>query len=72
MRDHNTHTRENIARHVKRFALIKCPVCGKKLRHFIPKGGDGSAVRVYAHKYSGVHCHGSLIDVTPDTYFGRG
>jgi len=44
-----------------RLPRIKCPVCGKKVGVYIPRGGDGSAYRLYAHKIFGVSCHGSYL-----------
>jgi len=45
---------------------LKCPVCGKFLRAYLPRGGDGSAFRVYAHKIAGVPCHGAYVLLSGD------
>jgi len=42
--------------------LIKCPICGRAVRGYVPAGGDGTALRPYRHLNlaTGAQCKGRL------------
>ena len=49
---------------------IRCKVCGQVLQARVPKGGDGSVLRPYAHGGPpGDRCRGSWRDVETSEAF---
>jgi hypothetical protein len=41
---------------------VRCSVCDKVYRGYVPKGGDGSIYIPTAHKIDGQRCRGSWQD----------
>jgi hypothetical protein len=43
----------------RHFPRVVCPICGVNVVGFVPKGGDGSVLRVRAHQRYGQQCQGA-------------